>query len=133
MQSYATMDTGRRHRCAHVKQSFMRFYFKKCPLADECSQQSWKKTHGCESYESAFDARDSLWKHLTNSGYHYKRSYQNLLDTVRSATVAEEKIPGHNFPKGPPGPPVPDDDDEEVDSPLRLLETDFPELSLQSG
>ena len=71
------------------------FYVRECCLADECTNQSWKRIRfNCKS---ELEARDVLLKHLQNSSHHRDlHSDEELVELARGAPVDQYTEPAQD-------------------------------------
>ena len=77
--------------------TYTRWYVAECPLAHECTKQSWDRCNKCHSWLGAAECKANLRKHLQRSGHHSHNSAEMVEDCIELADIQQEECPAHWF------------------------------------
>ena len=85
---------------------FKRFFLKECVAAHECSEQSWAREKGCQSFIHKEACLEHFKDHLCQSPLHYHNSDERVAEYMDKAAsmVLTEQVPDDWFE--PPPPPM---------------------------
>ena len=81
---------------------YIRYFCESCPLADECSDASWKKTKQCQSWVSEEEVMQLVRLHLTRSGHHSHHDHLAIQDILAQVVVQSEQVPKEWFDEARP-------------------------------
>jgi hypothetical protein len=85
---------------------FKRFFLEECAAAHECSEESWAREKGCQSFIRTEACLENFKDHLCQSPLHYLNSDEKVAEYMDKAAsmVLTEELPDDLFE--PPPPPI---------------------------
>ena len=77
-------------------ETFTKWYIPRCPLATECSSQSWTRLKKCQPWQHEEESKQILLRHLMSSWHHEasrKLPDANMEDLVACTEVLTDEVP----------------------------------------